>query len=321
MFTENSEGYSAKIVADSISPQGKRITTFELVYPRMVHSEMMTHRLFSRNAASSRAIPIKTLINLIREKPARPYRFGQHQPGMQDCGVDYREPIDAGYSPEEWWDLAATSAIRFAEAYQEAGYAKQVANRLLEPFQFIKTVLTATEFENFWWLRIDADADPSIKAIAELMKEGFDKSVPDLLQPGEWHTPYVDRRFDFLGEGVIYSVDAEDGSPTTLTKEEAVAISASCCAQVSYRRLNNTKDKALNIYEKLLSSGKVHASPFEHCATPMQVTSAECYEDFTKFLEGDFEGYTHMDKKGNFWSGNFMGWTQHRQLLENHTEW
>lgn len=324
----NDQGYSATIIADSISPEGKRITSFELVYPRMVHSEMMTHRLFSRNAASSRAIPVTKLIDLIRTKPARPYRFGQNQPGMQDKGVDFDAPIQAGYSPSEWWDLAALSAIRFAEEFNAAGYHKQVANRLLEPFQFIKTVLTATEFANFWWLRIDADADPSIKAIAELMKQAIDHSKPEALEPGQWHTPYVEHFYENIGlEGDDffvfggYYVEGSDGDKVMLSVEEAKAVSSSCCAQVSYRVLNNTKDKALDIFDKLISGAKVHASPFEHQATPMILTSAECYGDFGRFLDGDLPGYTHVDKKGQFWSGNLCGFVQHRQLLENHSEW
>lgn len=328
MLAENSKGYSAKIIADSISPDGKRITTFELVYPRLVHSEFMTHRLFSRNAASSRAIPVNRLIDLVRQKPARPYRFGANQPGMQDKGVDFDAEIGAGYSAEQWWDLAALSAIRFAEEFAAAGYHKQIANRLLEPFQFIKTVLTATEFENFWWLRIDKDADPSIKAIAELMKEVSDKSTPELLQPEQWHTPYVEHFYDNIGaEGddllvfAGYYVEDESGEKVMISLEEAKAISASCCAQVSYRVLNMLKEKALDIYAKLLSGAKVHASPFEHQATPMKISEAECYDDVCGFFEGRFKGYTHVDKNGKFWSGNLCGWVQHRQLLDNHTEW
>jgi len=327
MYAENSKGYSAKIIADSISPAGKRITTFELVYPRLVHSEIMTHRLFSRNAASSRAIPVAKLIDLVRQKPARPYRFGANQPGMQDKGEDYDAPIAAGYSPEEWWDLAALSAIRFAEEFAAAGYHKQIANRLLEPFQFIKTVLTATEFTNFWWLRIDADADPSIKALAELMKEASDKSEPEILLPGEWHTPYVLHK-NSAQRGVLYYIVNEEGGMTFLTLEEALAISASCCAQASYRVLNMLKEKALDIYAKLLSGAKVHASPFEHQATPMEhVTQLERISfilsgpQITQDTENWEKGVTHVDRAGKFWSANFCGWVQHRQLLDNHTEW
>lgn len=314
------EAVIARVVADSISPQGQRITTFELEYPRIIHSELMTHRLFSRNAMSSRAIPIKKMIEQVQQNPAMPVKFGKNQPGMQDAG-DHNELIDAGYEPATWWGLAGLSAARFAEAFAEAGYHKQIANRLLEPFQRMKTVLTATDFENFWWLRVDKDADPTIFALAEAMKKAFDESEPELLEPGQWHTPYVDHVYEYEDiddkECVVfvgYCVLDENDKPVMLTVEEAKAISASCCAQVSYRVLNNTKDKALDIYGKLLSGNKVHASPFEHQATPL--VHASCEELGNEAFAWE-EGVTHVDRNGMFWSGNFRGWSQHRQLVPN----
>lgn len=320
------EAVIARVVADSISPQGKRITTFELEYPRIIHSELMTHRLFSRNAMSSRAIPIKKMIEQVQQNPAMPVKFGKNQPGMQDAG-DHNELIDAGYEPATWWGLAGLSAARFAEGFADAGYHKQIANRLLEPFQRMKTVLTATDFENFWWLRVDKDADPTIFALAEAMKKAFDESDPELLYPGQWHTPYVDHLVT-VGEQASedtfeYCVLDENNKPVILTLDEAKAISASCCAQVSYRVLNNTKDKALDIYEKLLSGNKVHASPFEHQATPMEKVSLKAIYDqyWVDSNTEDFlcweDGVTHLDKNGQFWSGNFCGWLQHRQLVPN----
>lgn len=327
---------SAQVIAQSINEEGQMITTFELEYPRIIHSELMTHRLFSRNAASSRAIPVKTLIEMVRNEPARPHRFGANQPGMQDKGVDHDALIDAGYTAQEWWNLAALSAARFAEEFALAGYHKQVANRLLEPFQRIKTVLTATEYENFWWLRDDAEADPTIEALALEMHKQYEASTPELLKPGQWHTPYVEHFYDNIGtEGddcIVfggYYVEDENGEVVVLTTEEAKSISSSCCAQVSYRRLNSTKDKALDIYGRLLTGRKVHASPFEHQATPIQASYEICEEQASEdsFINvtWDFssweQGITHVDRNGQFWSGNLKGWVQHRQLLTNHTKW
>lgn len=303
---------TATIVADSISEQGVRITTFELEYPRIIHSEFMTHRLFSRNAMSSRAIPIATMIQQVMNDPAMPVRFGANQSGMQDKGGNHDALISAGYTAQEWWQLAGISAAKFAEAFADAGYHKQIGNRLLEPFQRMKTVLTATEFENFWWLRVDKDADPTIYALAEIMHNAFKESTPELLKPGQWHTPYVyhSTKADDSFHG--YYVVGEDEWPVGLTEQEALAISASCCAQVSYRRLNNTKDKALDIYEKLLSGNKVHASPFEHIATPMNKNEVSMWWDGQAS-----EGVTHMDRYGDLWSGNLRGWIQYRQLVPN----
>lgn len=327
---------SAQVIAQSMNAEGQVITTFELEYPRIIHSELMTHRLFSRNAASSRAIPVKTLIEMVRKEPAAPVRFGQHQPGMQDQGVEYDALIGAGYSGREWWNLAALSAANFAEQMAEAGYAKQVCNRLLEPFQRMKTVLTATEYENFWWLRDDADADPTIEALAKVMFEAYEASTPELLAPGQWHTPYVDHVYENIGlegDDVLvfagYSTTDENGDTIMLSLEEALAISSSCCAQVSYRRLNATKDKALDIYGRLLTGRKVHASPFEHQATPMQATFELLGENSSEdilinvpWYAASWEvGITHRDRNEKLWSGNFKGFIQHRQLLNNHTKW
>lgn len=311
---------SAKVIAHSHNGRGNEIITFELEYPRIIHSELMTHRLFSRNAASSRAIPVKTLIEMVRNEPAMPYRFGANQPGMQDKGVEHDGIVGAGYTGREWWKLAALSAARFAEELAEAGYHKQIANRLLEPFQRMKTVLTATEYENFWWLRVDADADPTIEALAIAMHKEYEASEPELLQPGQWHTPYVYHSTDIKGNFAGYYILDENGEwPVDLTLEEAKSISASCCAQVSYRRLNSTKDKALDIYGRLLTGRKVHASPFEHQGTPME--EIDGYKNMQKYKCGWEDGVTHMDRDGDLWSANFKGWIQHRQLLNNHTKW
>ena len=328
------EAVIARVVADSISPQGQRITTFELEYPRIIHSELMTHRLFSRNAMSSRAIPIKKMIEQVRDNPAMPVKFGKNQPGMQDAG-DHVSPItervvdmdgtvkNVYHTPQDWYAKAGFLAAHFASGFADAGYHKQIANRLLEPFQRMKTVLTATDFENFWWLRVDKDADPTIFALAETMKKAFDESEPEMLYPGMWHTPYVDHVYVNDDEFDGYCVLDEDNKPVMLTVEEAKAISASCCAQVSYRVLNNTKDKALDIYGKLLSGNKVHASPFEHQATPMEkVNLKDIYDQYwVDSNTEDFlcweDGVTHLDKNGQLWSGNFCGWIQHRQLVPN----
>lgn len=305
---------SAKIIADSISPQGVRITTFELEYPRFIHAEFMTHRLFSRNAASSRAIPIKAQIELIQDNPAMPIHWGKHQPGMQaaeecdhlmnvqDWGYieHYREHYPYATRKEAWLQ-ARDYSIHIAEKFAEAGYHKQIVNRLLEPFAHIKVVCTATEYDNFFWLRKHPDAQPEIQELAERMWEARQTSVPRQLQPGAWHVPYHRDGY--------WSPD--DGNPTTL--DEALAVSSSCCAQVSYRKLDDSLEKAQKIFKMLVESKPVHASPFEHQASPMRYNAA------TESVER--QGVTHVDLDGNYWSANFRGWVQHRQLIEEHTCW
>lgn len=326
---------SAKIIAHSISPKGKELITWEIEYPRIILSELNTHRMLSKNSSSSRAIPINKVIEMVKSNPAMPVRFGQHQPGMQDQGVEFDAKVElAGFerklSGREAWIVAAKNACQVAEAMHKAGYAKQVVNRILEPFQRMKTVISGTELENFFWLRCDADADPTIEALANAMRGAKERSIPELLYPGEWHTPYVEHVYiDNPKKGeprFNYVVQDSEGNDTILSTEQAKAISTSCCAQVSYRRLDNSKEKALNIYDKLIDGAKVHSSPLEHQGSPME---HETQLERTSYMlsvevnqETDFwpEGATHIDRDGVFSSGNFKGWTQHRQLIPNNVK-
>jgi len=319
---EGKGGINAKLVAYSVSPQGKKIATFELTYHRYIHGEFMTHRLFSRNAMSSRAVPVAKMLDAIRQAPAMPIHWGKNQPGMQakeECD-EIIENCFSYFNREDWWQSAKDEMIEYAEGFASAGYHKQIVNRLVEPFQMMKTVMTATELDNFFWLRLDEDAQPEIFELARCVRECLEKSEPELLQPGEWHTPYVLHK-NTAQRGVLYYL--QDGQDLKfISKEEALAISSSCCAQVSYRNLDNTYDKAMAIYGRLLSGAKVHASPFEHQATPMKGEFSKYGYDPSVNLAGYNvsweEGITHVDRKGQFWSGNFCGFIQHRQLLDNH---
>jgi hypothetical protein len=305
---------SAKIIADSISA-GIRITTYELEYPRFIHAEFMTHRLFSRNAASSRAIPVKKQIELIKENPAMPIHWGKNQPGMsadEECNEyvpvpypwvdDNGDPhwVVDGFGREEAWLEARDRAVEVAEGFVRAGYHKQIVNRILEPYAHIKVVLTSTEFDNFWWLRNHPDAQPEIHELAKQMLKALGESEPVLLKQGDWHVPYYKDGF------LKYDYESDYRERDL---REAIAISASCCAQVSYRRLDDSPEKAMNIYQRLVESKPVHASPFEHQATPMP-------------HEPEWpNGSTHATRDGDLWSGNFRGWIQNRQLIGDHTCW
>ena len=307
----------ADIVADSISEAGKRIVTFELEYPRFIHGELMSHRQFSRNAASSRAIPVKKMLEIVNNNPAVPVHWGKNQPGMQadeECNnlIEYTEhPFnDKEITREETWQNAKKAAVFWAQKFDEAGYHKQIVNRIVEPFQMIRTVVTATEWNNFFHLRRHKDAQPEIKVLADLMWEAMNNSAPNELPIGVWHTPYVDWS-DALGYTVPVDGDYENGY-LQLTEQQALKVSASCCAQVSYRLLDNSVEKAEKIYDMLVNSKPVHASPFEHQAKPMSCTNLDWWKE---------EGATHIDKYHNVWSGNFQGWVQFRQTLEGHTKW
>lgn len=155
---------SAKIVADSISPAGGRLVTMELCYPRFIHSEFLTHRMFSRNASSSRAIPVEKMLQQVQENPAMPVHWGKNQPGMQA-----REEIFPN-TGKDLWKIYAKQTAKNAEELNLIGYHKQVVNRLLEPFQYIKVIVTATEWDNFFKLRLHEDAQPEMYELARCMK-------------------------------------------------------------------------------------------------------------------------------------------------------
>lgn len=280
----------ASIIADSITAAGNRITTFELEYPRFIHAEFMTHRLFSRNAASSRAIPVDRVIDQVETSPAMPIHWGKNQSGMQAKGEV--SPIDKNLAMFQW-GVASKQSSMVAKELSRIGLHKQVVNRILEPYQMMKVVCTATEYANFFHLRNHEDAQPEIRELARLMQEEMERYTPTLLGRGEAHTPYY-----------------ENGYWTGISKDclqDALSISASCCAQVSYRKLDQSIEKARMIFDRLIGDGTkpVHASPFEHQAFP---------------IYGHPEAITHRDNKGNAWSGNFKGWAQYRQLIPNNVK-
>jgi thymidylate synthase-like protein len=296
-------GFDAKVLADSVSPAGHRLTTLEATFPRFVLAEFNTHRVFSRNSASSRAIPVAKQLRRVLDDPYVPIEFGSNKPGMQAGPALTGSSRDAA---ESEWLAARDDAVRhvlglITSPERVAGYEdlhaclaeaepslkepptewlnvhKQVANRLLEPFMWHTVIVSATAWENFFNLRCHPDAQPEIRLVATRMREAIERSVPTRLEPDEWHLPLV-------GE----SERDEAGS-----LEELVKISVGRCARVSYLTHDGNRDLAADVmlYDRLLESG--HMSPMEHVARPMN--QAE--------LERDA------------WSGNFEGWIAHRKLV------
>lgn len=236
---------NAKIVEDSISPDGVRLTTFKLRYPRFIHSEFMTHRVFSRNASSSRAIPVHRMLKSIKQDIAIPVEWGSNKPGMQ-AGYQLMG-VKRGFA-KRLWIAAAYSSIGFSWLLYRLGVHKQITNRLTEPFQHISVVVTATEWDNFFKLRLHEDAQPEIRELALAMSLAMSSKSPIAR---EHHIPFV-----LPNEHEEYSL------------EELKMISAARCARTSYNNHDNTKpvvEKDLELANRLLSAG--HLSPFEHQAT------------------------------------------------------
>lgn len=250
---------TATVIADSIADGCPRITTLQLRYQRFIHSEVMTHRAFSRNASSSRAIPVERLIHDVLDDPAMPIYWGSNKPGMQ-AG----EELPSG---DRVWLMQRDAAIYGARHLAEMGYHKQIVNRILEPFAHINVLVTATAdaYAHFFALRDHPDAQPEIAALARAMREAMAGSEPQELLDGEWHLPYIDE-FDTSG---LWNLDFE----------QVMQVSAARCASVSYKTVDGkpmTVDKALAIYDKLAGSDPIHASPFEHIARPDPSNGAGC---------------------------------------------
>lgn len=276
----------ATILLDSINEYGNRLTTFELHYPRFIHEELMTHRTFSRNASSTRAVPTKKLIAeaVSDDLRAEPVEYRHNSKGMQGG-----EPL-RGYDlavVKNRWRKAALQAATIAEGMAAAGADKQTVNRILMPFIHIHVVVTATEYMNFFGLRLDAGADPTMRALAEAMWAAYATSTPRLLKYGEWHLPYADAMH-----------------PTILVghQDPNIKVSVARCCRVSYRSFDTGKhstfEEDLALYERIAVAVPMHASPCEHQATPAK---------FDKEV-GMWEGDTTL------W-GNFQGWIQYRKTL------
>lgn len=273
--------FEARVEKDSIGMNGRRITTMVITYPRFIHSELMTHRAFARNAASSRAIPWLKMMRRIQDEPVIPIHWGAEQKGMQTGGE-----IDDVEQARQIWLEARDRALDSARKLAEVGVHKSLVNRLTEPFMWITVVVTATEWENFYRLRCHPDAEIHFQKLAGMIRDARAASKPAVVPYGQWHLPFIDQHdIDYVSMSGMNEEDAAD----TLRK-----MSVARCARVSYLTHDGTRDmrKDLELFEKLANgSGFGHWSPHEHVATPSQDRSER--------------------------SGPFVGWVQYRKLFHN----
>jgi len=282
-------------------------------YPRSIHAQMLTHRTNSKNSSSSRAIPTLTEIENIRNNPVK-ILWTRNAKGMQGERITDEKEI------QELDDLVIgfrEAAFKFASDLSDKNghnIHKQNINRFLEPFANITVRYTATEWDNFDWLRIDGAAQGEIEELATKMKECRDNMVAMPIYEGEYHVPFVDRIRDEDGVLRYYSMESQ----VELTLEEAIKVSSSCAAQTSYRKLDDSLDKADDMEAKLKSGCKLHASPFEHVCTPIQLPMHLLKElPLSTFMEKLPAGITHVSRDLSLWSGNSRNWIQQRHLMPN----
>lgn len=301
-MTEFPQPY-AKVIADSLSLDGHRLTTMEVMMHRYVLSEMNTHRAFSRNSASSRAIPFRKQVALVEKEPAVPIEFPAERPGMQGGDSFEGEQYDKALYG---WLRARDSAVEHARYLAELGVHKSVVNRILEPFMMHRVIITATDWDGFWSQRCSPLAQPEIRVAAECMREAYNESQPTYVLYGDWHLPYIqdkdwesilamlkdwDSTLEMLDEDEWPSVTEYNGSAVEIAKRVSTARSA----RVSYLNHDGVRDieKDLGLYNRLVSARPLHASPLEHVCTPAKGETPgnlRGWQQFRHHVEGKVNG-------------------------------
>jgi thymidylate synthase ThyX len=271
----------AQVVADSVNPWGDRLTTFEVVMHRFMLAEFNTHRVFSRNSASSRAIPFRKQVERVLNDPAVPVSFPAEQRGMQG-GDEIADREAAEFN----WLVARDLAVTQAKQLADLGVHKSVVNRVLEPYMWHTVIVSATDYSGFFEQRCSPLAQPEIRLAAEAMRDAYDASTPAPLDPGQWHRPYVDEQTEQDVRDYYESSGLIGGSLQYMLHQ----VSAARCARVSYLTHDGVRDigKDLDLYARLVTARPGHWSPLEHVATPHPELSP----------------------------GNFNGWYQLRHIEE-----
>ena len=298
------DGFFARIITHSkgYDHNHNDLITFHLMYPRFIHSEMMTHKDFSRSAASSRAIPVRKMLSQVWNKPAMPIHWGKNQPGMQ-----------AAHAIQGWkktvlknlWMMCGRTVCVFVWVSMKMGLHKQVANRMLEPWQLMQVTLTTCKLANFYNLRIHDDAQPEIRHLARMMRLAHHASEPQILRAGDWHLPWITEEDIAEAESRVKSRKEQ----TELLKK----MSAARCARSSYANFKGERsiDSDLETYSKLVDSEPVHASPCEHQATPdQQITAVITIPGQTTTMQRQWANPSLH--------GNLTGYIQYRNTLPNH---
>lgn len=306
-------GFQAKIILDSIGPNGIRLTSVQMTYPRFIHAEFMTHRDRARNAASSRAIPWKKLkpgvklssedavglgdylghyidncmMKMIMTEPVVPLSFDGEQQGMQSAG-----PIENQAEAQRIWLEARDAAVKYADQLATLGVHKSLCNRIVEPWMWITVLCTATQWGNFFRLRCHPAAEKHFQLIASMTRNAIRNSMPTRLKSGEWHCPYL---LESEQRDLKNAVHSKDEVAVDRLKKYSVAR----CARLSYLTHDGTinPDNDMKLVNKLLAppgdpdEEVMHASPFEHVA--------EATND------------------ARLRSGPFIGWKQFRKEFPN----
>lgn len=293
---------TGKVIADSIGQDAPRVTTLELTYPRFIHAEFMTHRVFSRNASSSRAIPVDRMIRDIQAAPAYPEYWVMNEPGMQGYTIADAQTMD---NLNALWEEGLEHAIGIARRMQELNAHKQHINRVLEPWMHIKVVVTSVYWDNFVGLRNHPAAEPTMQYLGRLVNDLLLNSAPQHIERGEWHLPYVDDETRQLVQDDVRTSSYNNAYVRQEVRSRLKAISAARCARTSYNNFEGKKstwEEDLALFEKLTVQ-PLHASPLEHQLSPDWVFTTNGRRSWSNEKQ----------------HGNTPGWKQHRKEFPSET--
>ncbi len=344
----------ATIIADSTNPQGDRITTMMVTFPRFILAELNTHRMFSRNSASSRAIPFEKMLESVEKDPFIPIAWQKDHKGMQ--GTEYiTDPQEILECRNEWL-FARDQAIFSAEILSERNnVTKQLCNRLLEPFMWHTVLVTSTEWDNFFQLRSPqykstdtkkpqffkskkdwmnyhsghegstfseefwqdvnkGQAEIHMMGLAEAMWDAMNESSPKELQPGEWHIPFGD---NINAEACPIEKRIEGKTIGEKVNDCMIKIATARCARVSYTVVGE-EDKTADYQKDIQLHDRLlqsgHFSPFEHCAKAM---NDDEYHHNVKGI-GTWDGKSdalYFNSNERGWRLNYKGFIQYRALI------
>ena len=297
-------GIKAKIICDSVI-KGKpenRITSIETKAPMFLDAEFEKHRRLSNvssNSSSNRAIP---LLKMLDKGYFLPHDIRLNKPGMQGDLL-----LDDDSKEAFWNDLKDLYGYTANILKKWDKVHKQHLNRYLAGFVWQTKICTGTEWNNFWFLRVDPAADPAMYDISKKMKHVYENSIPTEIVPGEYHLPYVRDEDIVMGQ-------VGDSDPYCINMDDLLNVSAAGCARTSYDNhdsSNRTIEKDLKLANDLLKV--YHCSPFEHQTTPMESLK----HSPTLGINEWEKGVTHCDRNGDLWSNNFRGFIQYRAVIES----
>ena len=330
----------ATVLADSLSPAGVRLTTVQAEFPRWMLAEVHTHRLQgpwntgaqSSNSASSRAIPPERIIERVIKDPYVPQSFGGRVKGM---GVGEALPNEDQLAAQKAWLYARDRAVQAAQVLISLNCDKSRINRLLEPFMWHTAIITATDWDNFFWLRApegeewdrNFPAQPEFQMLAIDIRQRMRESTPQELEPGWWHLP-------FAREEELEELCARRATGThNLFEENLLRVCGRRLARVSFDKHTDSEEFSISIGKggELIASR--HYSPFEHMARPVTRSDMEdpdlrkhlmvTLDDIYQSYFGDSGTWADDDNppiESRVWSGNLRGFIQYRKLIEE-TPW